>query len=79
MNILHEDLDHVLEHTKALWEDLREKKVFVTGGTGFIGKWKMAEYKEIKCQIRELVGEADNADLEQLSDNDILDEIIREF
>jgi EPS-associated MarR family transcriptional regulator len=42
-------------------------------------KWKMAEYNEIKYQIRELVGEADNEGLEQLSDNGILDEIIRDF
>ena len=40
-------------------------------------KWKMAEYNEIKCQIRELAGEADNAGLEQLPDYEILDEIIR--
>ncbi len=27
MNILHEDLDHILENTKTLWENLREKRM----------------------------------------------------
>lgn len=51
-NPLANDLDFILSQTEGLWEELRGKRIFITGGTGFFGCWLLESF----CWINKKIG-----------------------
>ena len=43
-SILREDLGHVVKMSLPLWEELRGRRIFITGGTGFVGMWLLGSF-----------------------------------
>lgn len=44
MNFLNEDLEEIVSRTLVLWEQVKGKTIFITGGTGFFGSWLVRSF-----------------------------------
>jgi len=50
--ILIEDLQHILIHTESLWDEMNERRIFITGGTGFFGCWLLESFTYIVEKLK---------------------------
>lgn len=50
-NLLKIDLNHILAHTNDLWGELHGQRIFITGGTGFLGHWMLESFVWANDQI----------------------------
>ncbi|MBI3441815.1 MAG: NAD-dependent epimerase/dehydratase family protein [Proteobacteria bacterium] len=48
---LKQDLDIVLRQTAPVWPELRDARLFITGGTGFIGCWLLESLRHADQQL----------------------------
>ncbi|MEJ7682711.1 MAG: NAD-dependent epimerase/dehydratase family protein [Segetibacter sp.] len=49
--ISEEDLLHIYTNTQSLWNALRNKRIFITGATGFFGKWLLGSFLYINNKL----------------------------
>lgn len=49
--ISEEDLFHIYNNTQSPWDALRNKRIFITGATGFFGKWLLESFLFINNKL----------------------------
>lgn len=51
MPLTETDLNHILKYTASLWPAAKNRRFFITGGTGFIGKWLLESFIYINRKL----------------------------
>lgn len=46
------DLELILNETRPLWEEMRDQRILLTGGTGFFGCWLLESFAYINSELR---------------------------
>lgn len=49
--ISEEDLQHIHNHTQDIWDEVRNKSIFITGATGFFGKWLLESFLYVNKKL----------------------------
>ena len=49
--ISEEDLQHIYNHTTNIWDDIRDKSIFITGATGFFGRWLLESFLYVNNKL----------------------------
>ena len=50
--LIKHDLTHIVEKTQTVWPVLKGKRIFITGGTGFFGKWLLESFAWANDQLK---------------------------
>ena len=58
-NIISEDLNNIFNLTTSMWNEIKGKKLFFTGATGFFGTWILSSFiwanKKLNLNAKALV------------------------
>jgi nucleoside-diphosphate-sugar epimerase len=53
MSLLREDATLILERTESLWRTLSGERLFITGGTGFFGRWVLESLVHANARLNQ--------------------------
>lgn len=50
--LLSNDLNYIYSQTLTIWDELKDQRIFITGGTGFLGSWILESFSWINKKLK---------------------------